>query len=76
MPRFVCQPQLSRLQYDDREKMGRGGAKDKVNGMLDMSRGWQSGRFSENEYKMRPKGPIYNKYEGEKPKGPKHYPRR
>ena len=23
------------------------------------------------EYKMRPKGPIYNNYEGEKPKGPK-----
>ena len=24
------------------------------------------------EYKMRPKGPFYNKHEGENPKGPKH----
>ena len=28
------------------------------------------------EYKMRPKGPIYNKHEGENPKGPKPNPRR
>ena len=28
------------------------------------------------EYKMRPKGPIYNKDEGENPKSPKHNPRR
>ena len=28
-------------------------------------------RLWQAEYKMRPKGPIYNKYEGEKPKAPK-----
>ena len=28
------------------------------------------------EYKMRPKGPIYNKNEVENPKGPKNNPRR
>ena len=28
------------------------------------------------EYKMRPKGPIYNNNEGEKPKIPKRNPRR
>ena len=28
-------------------------------------------RLWQAEYKMRPKGPIYNKYEGEKPKGTK-----
>ena len=28
------------------------------------------------KYKMRPKGPIYNKDEGENPKSPKHNPRR
>ena len=28
------------------------------------------------EYKMRPKGPIYNNNEGENPKIPKHNPRR
>ena len=28
------------------------------------------------EYKMRPKGPIYNKNEGENPKIPKPNPRR
>ena len=28
------------------------------------------------EYKMRPKGPIYNKDEGKNPKSPKHNPRR
>ena len=28
------------------------------------------------KYKMRPKGPIYNKHEDENPKGPKHNPRR
>ena len=27
------------------------------------------------EYKMRPKGPIYNNHEGENPKFPKHNPR-
>ena len=27
------------------------------------------------EYKMRLKGPIYNKHEGENPKGPQHNPR-
>ena len=30
----------------------------------------------QDEYKMRPKGPIYNKNEGENPKGPKYNPRR
>ena len=29
-----------------------------------------------DEYKMRPKGYIYNKDEGENPKIPKHNPRR
>ena len=29
----------------------------------------------QDEYKMRPKGPIYNKNEGENPKIPKHNPR-
>ena len=29
-----------------------------------------------DEYKMIPKGPIYNKHEGGNPKGPKHNPRR
>ena len=29
-----------------------------------------------SEYKMRPKGPIYNKNEGENQKSPKHNPRR
>ena len=28
------------------------------------------------EYKMRTKGPIYNKHEGENPKYPKYNPRR
>ena len=28
------------------------------------------------KYKMRPKGVIYNKNEGENPKSPKHNPRR
>ena len=28
------------------------------------------------EYKMRPKGPIYNNNEGENPKSPKRNPRR
>ena len=28
------------------------------------------------EYKMRPKEHVYNKYEGENPKIPKHNPRR
>ena len=28
----------------------------------------------QDEYKMSPKGPIYNKNEVEKPKGPKHNP--
>ena len=30
----------------------------------------------QDQYKMRPKGPIYNKKEGEKTKSPKHNPRR
>ena len=30
----------------------------------------------QDEYKMRPKGPIYNKDEGENPKIPKHNSRR
>ena len=30
----------------------------------------------QDEYKIRPKGPIYNKNEGENPKRPKHNPRR
>ena len=30
----------------------------------------------QDEYKMRPKGPIYNKHEGENTKDPKHNPRR
>ena len=30
----------------------------------------------QDEYKMRPKWPIYNKHEGENPKIPKHNPRR
>ena len=30
----------------------------------------------QTKYKMRPKGPIYNKNKGENPKNPKHYPRR
>ena len=30
----------------------------------------------QDEYKMRPKGPIYNKNEGKNPKSPKHNPRR
>ena len=30
----------------------------------------------QDEYKMRPKGPIYNNNEGENPKSPKHNPRR
>ena len=29
----------------------------------------------QDKYKMSPKGPIYNKHEGENPKGPKHNPR-
>ena len=29
----------------------------------------------QHEYKMRPKGPIYNNNDGENPKFPKHYPR-
>ena len=29
-----------------------------------------------DEYKMRPKGPIYYNNEGENPKSPKHNPRR
>ena len=28
----------------------------------------------QDEYKMRPNGPIYNKHEGEIPKHPKHNP--
>ena len=34
------------------------------------------GHLCQYEYKMRPKGPIYNKNEGENPKGPKYNPRR
>ena len=30
----------------------------------------------QDEYKMRPKGPIYNNNEGENPKSPKRNPRR
>ena len=30
----------------------------------------------QDEYKMRPKGPIYNKDEGQNPKSPKRNPRR
>ena len=30
----------------------------------------------QDEYKMRQKGPIYNKHEGENPKRPKYNPRR
>ena len=29
-----------------------------------------------SEYKVSPKGPIYNKDEGKNPKSPKHNPRR
>ena len=31
---------------------------------------------SQDEYKMKPKGPIYNKNEGKNPKSPKHNHRR
>ena len=37
------------------------------------------GRYAhscQDEYKMRPKGPIYNKDEGENPKISEHNPRR
>ena len=30
----------------------------------------------QDEYKIRPNGPIYNKHGGENPKGRKHNPRR
>ena len=30
----------------------------------------------QDDYQMRPKGPIYNKHEGDNPKIPKHNPRR
>ena len=33
-------------------------------------------RSCKDEYKMRPKGPIYDNNEGENPKSPKHNPRR
>ena len=29
----------------------------------------------QDEYKLRPQGPIYNKHDGEKPKSPKQNPR-
>ena len=34
------------------------------------------GHFCQDEYKMRPKGDIYNMDEGDNPKIPKHNPKR